>query len=159
MFFGQLDARTVMGVTNTTILIDEGLQHALTGGESIEIRKKAFSTAEDTTLQTAMNARGFHLHSHDDTVNSASSHKVLQIRHFADASSTTARQLPGNVSVVHGSDAVTTLLDLSTELSGSTFVRLAGGAYLVDPVRPVTSTQFFLIDHLLVLLTTTCPSL
>ncbi|KAE9292578.1 hypothetical protein PR003_g24721, partial [Phytophthora rubi] len=144
VFFGQLDARTVLGVSNTTIIIDEGLQHPLTGGESIETRKRAFSTAEDTTLQTAMNARGFHLHSHDDTVNSSSPHKVLQIRHFADASSITARLLPGNVSVVHGSDAVTTLLDLSKELSGSTFVRLAGGSYLVDPVRPPTSTQFFL---------------
>ncbi|KAE9176683.1 hypothetical protein PF002_g28544, partial [Phytophthora fragariae] len=144
VFFGQLDARTVLGVSNTTIIIDEGLQHPLTGGESIETRKRAFSTAEDTTLQTAMNARGFHLHSHDDTVNSSSPHKVLQIRHFADASSITARLLPGNVSVVHGSDAVTTLLDLSKELSGSTFVRLAGSSYLVDPVRPPTSTQFFL---------------
>ncbi|GMF53474.1 unnamed protein product [Phytophthora fragariaefolia] len=138
------DARTVFAVTNNTIVIDEGLQHRLIGGESIEIRKRTFSTAEDTTLQTALNARGLHLHSHDDTVNTSSPHKVLQIRHFADASSTVAHQLPGNVSVVHGSDAVTTLLDLSTELSGSTFIRLAGGSYLVDPVRPVTSTQFFL---------------
>ncbi|GMF38986.1 unnamed protein product [Phytophthora lilii] len=144
VFLGKLDARTVIGVSDTVILVDKGLQHQLTGGESIEIRKRVFSTVEDTTLQSVANSRGVLVHSHDDTLDSASPHKVLQLRHFADASSTTARLLPGNVSVVHGSDAVTTLVDLSGELSGSTFIRLAGGSYLVDPVRPVTPTQFFL---------------
>ncbi|KAH7477140.1 uncharacterized protein KRP23_7813 [Phytophthora ramorum] len=144
VFFGGLDARTVIGVTTTTISFDEGLQHRLTGGESIQVRKRVFATVEETTLQTMMNSRGIHLYSHDDTVDSASPHKVLQLRHFADASSIKARLLPGNVSVVHGSNVVTTLVDLSKELSGSTFVRLAGGSYLVDPAHPVTSTQFFL---------------
>ncbi|RLN91810.1 hypothetical protein BBJ28_00021992 [Nothophytophthora sp. Chile5] len=144
VFFAQTDARTVIGVTTTEISIDQGLQHPLGGGESIEVRKRVFSTSEDTTLQGAMNSRGFHLHSHDDTVNSASPHKSLQVRHFADASTTMARLLPGNVSVENGSDVVLTLLDLSENLTGSTFVRLAGGSYLVDPTRPATATQFFL---------------
>ncbi|EEY62779.1 uncharacterized protein PITG_15180 [Phytophthora infestans T30-4] len=112
--------------------------------ELIEVRKRVFSTIEDTSLQTVVNSRGLQLNSHDDTVDVSTAHKVMQIRHFADASSATARLLPGNVSVKHGSDVVETLVDLSKELSGSMFVRLAGGSYLVDPVRPVTSTQFFI---------------
>ncbi|ETI55707.1 hypothetical protein F443_01653, partial [Phytophthora nicotianae P1569] len=144
VFFSQMDARTVVGVSSTAISIDEGLQHRLLGGESIEVRKRVFSTIEDTSLQTVVNSRGIQLYSHDDTVDVSSVHKVLQIRHFADASSATARFLPGNVSVKHGSDVVETLVDLSKELSGSMFVRLAGGSYLIDPVRPVTSTQFYI---------------
>ncbi|POM78875.1 Hypothetical protein PHPALM_3552, partial [Phytophthora palmivora] len=144
VFLGQLDARTVLGVNSTSIIIDVGLQHQLTGGESIEVRKRVFSTIEETTVQSMMNSRGMQLYSRDDTVNASAPHKVMQIRHFTDASSTRARLLPGNVSVVHGSDTVTTLVDLSNELSESVFVRLAGGSYLVDPTRPVTSTKFFL---------------
>ncbi|KAG2901137.1 hypothetical protein PC114_g13302, partial [Phytophthora cactorum] len=144
VLFGQVDARTVVGVNSAAISIDEGLQHRLQGGESIEVRKRVFATIEDTSLQTVVNSRGIQLYSHDDTVDVSSAHKVMQIRHFADASSATARLLPGNVSVKHGSDVVETLVDLSKELSGSMFVRLAGGSYLVDPVRLVTSTQFFI---------------
>ncbi|GLD96587.1 hypothetical protein PINS_up005270 [Pythium insidiosum] len=144
VLLNQKDARTVVGIGTSAVWIDVGLQHPLTGGESIEMRKNLLSFSEDTSFQGSINSRGFKLFSRDDTVDAAGGHRTMEIRHYADYSSQRAVQLPGNVSVTYGSDAVFTSVDLTGFLKPAQFVRLAGGVFIVDPTRPISSTRFFI---------------